>query len=194
MFRIDSTGAAVAQPVLGAAGAVAGYFTEGDPGTGTLPTTVSADWLNTVQEEMLAVIEGAGLTASKTNAGQLLSAILALTGLSAAPATVSTTDATVTDLATVAVAENKSYIIEATVSAKNTDGSERYSAKVIGSFYRATGGNVTQDGSTSMIFENNTGDWGGIDLVADAVNQTVDLQVTGKAATNVVWNGRITIL
>lgn len=41
-------------------------FTEGDPGL-VAPTIVSADWLNGVQEEILNVIEGAGLTPSSSS-------------------------------------------------------------------------------------------------------------------------------
>ena len=36
-------------------------FTEGDPTIPVAATTVSAPWLNAVQEELVAVITGAGL-------------------------------------------------------------------------------------------------------------------------------------
>ena len=52
-----------------------GYFGRGDLTTGALPTTLTADWANMVQEELLAVVADAGLTPSKTNRAQLLAAL-----------------------------------------------------------------------------------------------------------------------
>jgi hypothetical protein len=98
MHRIDSDGTAVALPTPGAVGATVGYFTEGNPGTGVPATVVSADWANAIQEEILAVIVGAGLSADKTLQTQLYSAIkrLRLSGavnsVSSANYTVTTTD------------------------------------------------------------------------------------------------------
>ena len=40
-------------------------FTEGDPAVPVAATTVSAAWLNAVQEELVAVITGAGLELKK---------------------------------------------------------------------------------------------------------------------------------
>ena len=50
-------------------------FTEGDPTTPTAATEVSAEWLNAVQEEVAAVIAGAGIALDKADNGQLLEAI-----------------------------------------------------------------------------------------------------------------------
>ena len=50
-------------------------FTEGDPTVPVAATTVSADWLNAVQEELVAVITGAGLELKKSDNGQLWQAI-----------------------------------------------------------------------------------------------------------------------
>lgn len=75
MFRIDSDSVSPTLPTPSAVGGTVGYFTEGDPGVGILGTKLSADWLNAVQEELAAVIEGAGLTLDKTDPGQLHAAI-----------------------------------------------------------------------------------------------------------------------
>lgn len=75
MFRIDAPGTATVMPTPAVAGSTIGYFTEGNAGTGTPATDVSADWLNTVQEELVGVILAAGLTLDKSNPAQLLSAI-----------------------------------------------------------------------------------------------------------------------
>ena len=50
-------------------------FTEGDPAVPVAATTVSAAWLNAVQEELVAVITGAGLEPKKSDNGQLRQAI-----------------------------------------------------------------------------------------------------------------------
>lgn len=50
-------------------------FTEGDPTIPVAATVVSADWLNAVQEELAAVITGAGLELDKADNAQLWQAI-----------------------------------------------------------------------------------------------------------------------
>ena len=50
-------------------------FTEGNPAVPVAATTVSAAWLNAVQEELVAVITGAGLELKKSDNGQLRQAI-----------------------------------------------------------------------------------------------------------------------
>ena len=50
-------------------------FTEGDPTIPVAATTVSAEWLNAVQEELVAVITGVGLELKKSDNGQLWQAI-----------------------------------------------------------------------------------------------------------------------
>lgn len=52
-----------------------GLFTEGDPGTSTPATVVTAAWLNGVQEELANAIEAAGITLDGENDAQLASAI-----------------------------------------------------------------------------------------------------------------------
>ncbi|WP_185634050.1 hypothetical protein [Burkholderia stagnalis] len=74
MYRIDDATAATSLPVPEAAG-TEGYFTEGNPATGTPATKVRASWLNMIQEEIRGVVVAAGLTPGKTSYGQLLTAI-----------------------------------------------------------------------------------------------------------------------
>lgn len=50
-------------------------FTEGDPTIPVAATVVSADWLNAVQEELAAVITGAGLELDKADNAQLWQAV-----------------------------------------------------------------------------------------------------------------------
>lgn len=77
MFRIDHPSAVAELPTPGAAG-TPGYFGAGDPGSSTAATTVTADWANAIQEEIVGVIVGAGLDLDKANNGQLLAAINAM--------------------------------------------------------------------------------------------------------------------
>ena len=79
MHRIDHSTAAVALPTPNASGS-AGYFTEGNPGGSVPATIVTADWANAIQEELINVLVAAGITPSKVNNAQLLSAISALGG------------------------------------------------------------------------------------------------------------------
>jgi len=78
MQRIDGPSAAAARPAPAPVSGTPGYFTGGDPAVPTAPTAVSADWLNAIQEEVMGVILGAGLTPSKADSAQLLAAIRAL--------------------------------------------------------------------------------------------------------------------
>lgn len=66
MHRIDGAGATVT-----------GQWTEGDPGTGTPATEMTADWFNAIQNEIENVIvTGAGITLNKASNAQLLAALL----------------------------------------------------------------------------------------------------------------------
>ncbi|HEX7821031.1 MAG TPA: hypothetical protein VF463_10480 [Sphingobium sp.] len=61
-----------------APGAIAGLFTDGNPAIGQQATQVRAAWLNDLQENVVAVIEAAGITLEKGDANQLLEALAML--------------------------------------------------------------------------------------------------------------------
>jgi len=65
MFRIDSEGATLDNK-----------YTEGDPSLGVPATVVSADWLNSVQEELSGFIEYNGLVLNKASTTQIQAAML----------------------------------------------------------------------------------------------------------------------
>lgn len=69
MHRIDGAGATSDNK-----------FTEGNPTTGVMATTVTADWCNSVQEEILAVLAAANIEPNKANNAQLLAAMRAIIG------------------------------------------------------------------------------------------------------------------
>ncbi|WP_241300460.1 hypothetical protein [Burkholderia stabilis] len=77
MYRIDDATAAPSLPTPESA-AAEGYFTEGNPATGTPATKVRASWLNMIQEELRGLVTAAGLTPSKTNYSQVAAAVRAL--------------------------------------------------------------------------------------------------------------------
>lgn len=56
----------------------AGEFTNGSVATGVSPTILDAGWFNTIQRELIAVVEGGGLTLDPTDDTQLLAAVKAL--------------------------------------------------------------------------------------------------------------------
>ncbi|MBV8971906.1 MAG: hypothetical protein JO290_06400 [Sphingomonadaceae bacterium] len=91
MFQIDNASAASVLPVPALAG-TPGYFTGGNPATGTPPTTVSADFMNMTMVELINVVTAAGLTPSKTTYTQLTQAIrlLALAAIRSASYAVDT--------------------------------------------------------------------------------------------------------
>lgn len=67
MHKIDTEGATPSNT-----------FTVGSRATGVPATTIGEDWPNAVQGELVAVVEGAGLTLNKADNTQLLQAIRAL--------------------------------------------------------------------------------------------------------------------
>lgn len=193
MERIDSYGAVAVRPTPAAAGSTKGYFTPGDPTTGTPATRLDRDWFNNVQEEIVSIIEAAGITPDKATSSQMLAAIRLLTGIPSNPAPVTTTDATQTTVASVSVAEGEAIAIEATGVGRKSDGSGFYMAKIFGGFHRNASGNVTQDGAAAITGEINDSAWGGLDLVANTSAQAVDVKVTGLAATTIKWNASVKV-
>jgi hypothetical protein len=77
MHRVDTTTAVAELPENKPAG-TPGYFTQGDFNEGIPATTPGQDWFNAVQEELIGLIEGAGLTPSKADYDQILQAVRCL--------------------------------------------------------------------------------------------------------------------
>lgn len=77
MHRIDTANASPALPAPAAAGAP-GFFRKGNALTGVSATTVTADFLNAVQEEIAAVAEANGVALNKADNTQLLAGIRAI--------------------------------------------------------------------------------------------------------------------
>ncbi|MFH1813376.1 MAG: phage tail protein [Pseudomonadota bacterium] len=85
MQRVTRSTAAVALPAPPAGAGSPGFFTGGNPGTGTPATVPGFEWFNGVQEELMYVIEQAGLTGSATDHTKLRQAIQALVAAGTVP-------------------------------------------------------------------------------------------------------------
>jgi len=100
-------------------------------------------------------------------------------------AEVQTTDATVTVVDNITLSDENTYHVEALIVGVKTDGSQRASYHIAGTFYRTSAGNATQQGSTTLLHsEESDANW--------ATTFTVDtndvrVSVTGVAATTIEW-------
>lgn len=74
MFRIDNASAVSVRPTPGPPG-TPGWFTNGNPALAQEATIVDDWWANAVQEEILTVIEQAGLVPDKGSVSQLFEAL-----------------------------------------------------------------------------------------------------------------------
>lgn len=97
--------------------------------------------------------------------------------------TLETTDATVTTLDIIPLDDETTYHIESNIIGVQSGGSNRASYQLTGTFYRS-GGNATQQGSTTVIHSAESASW---DAVFDVSDNDVRIRVTGIAATNILW-------
>ena len=74
MYQIDIATASPTQPPSTAAG-TAGFFTDGNPGTGVPATIVPAEFLNMLMLEVVNAVKGAGLSLNKGTFNQLQQAM-----------------------------------------------------------------------------------------------------------------------
>ena len=104
---------------------------------------------------------------------------------------IKTTDASVTDIAAILVSEGDVFFIEVWVIGKKSDESQRAYYHLEGLFYRNTSGNVTQQGSTTSLSTiESDANWN-TTLNADTTAQTIDVRITGVAATTIFWKAII---
>lgn len=74
MYQTDQATAVASMPTPAAQGSP-GFFTNGNPATGTPATILDADFMNMLMMELANVVTGAGLTLTKNQFNQVLSAI-----------------------------------------------------------------------------------------------------------------------
>lgn len=104
---------------------------------------------------------------------------------------VTTTDATATDIISIPLSEEQTMSIAAQITGRNTDGlSVGYT--ISGAFKRDSGGNVTQVGQqlNEAVHYDDGAAWSGT-LNADTTNQTVDVRVTGEIGVTIKWTARV---
>lgn len=85
MQRVTRSTAVAVLPAPPAGAGSPGYFTGGNPGTGTPATVPGFEWFNGVQEELMHVIETAGLSGSSTDHTKLFQAIQLLVAAGTVP-------------------------------------------------------------------------------------------------------------
>lgn len=74
MFRIDDPSAVGSLPAILTPG-TPGYFGRGNPGAGVRPTTLTVDWANAIQEELVAILTAASVSPVKATRDQVRSAL-----------------------------------------------------------------------------------------------------------------------
>lgn len=105
-------------------------------------------------------------------------------------ASVETTNATVTTLATIPLEDNRTYQIVADIVSRRTGGAagtagDGASYRIIGTFRRVTAGSATLIGSLSVVHSaESQAAW---DCTLTASGNDVLVRVTGAADNNVTW-------
>ena len=99
--------------------------------------------------------------------------------------TVTTSDDTDTDIATVSLAEGDTVSIEVDIVGEQASNNNHATYKLAGLFYRGLAGNVTQVGSTQNVYTIESDSNWNASLVADTSNQTIDVRVQAVASPDV---------
>ena len=101
------------------------------------------------------------------------------------PMYVPTTDATIETVGSGVLPEGRMVEVRASVVARKTDDSAHEAWELVGTFYRPTGGSVTQIGTTTTVHSTATGT--GWTCVMATSAQQVNVRGTGAAATAIDW-------
>jgi hypothetical protein len=106
-----------------------------------------------------------------------------------------TTDATPLDIAKLPLAEGELIEWRGSITARSDDGTERASYTRVVRAYRDVNGNATLAGADTLGTDDETTAGMDVAFAADTTAQTIDLQVTGVASTNIQWSysGTLTV-
>ena len=169
------------------AGGTPGFFTGGNPGTGTPASVPGYEWFNGVQEELIGLILRGGLTASDADLAQVRKSLDRLFGGGLGSFSANTT-LTVDDAGLVLVnASGGARTI--TLPAANALGGRpiRFQIEKTDSSANAVtiqrAGADTIEGGTSVVL---SGQWASVTLVSDGVGSWVLLRQAVPAATSSV--------
>jgi len=101
-----------------------------------------------------------------------------------------TTDATPATIMNIALLDARVCHIQVAGSGVKSDGTDRASYEILGTFYRTGGGNVVQQGATTVLhsIESNAA-WNFAFVLAGT---TVQVKSTGVAATTIKWGANVT--
>jgi len=167
MHRIDQPTAVNTLPTPAAAG-TPGYFTGGNPGTGSPATVLDADWANNIQEELMSILAAASISPLKTANNQVLSAIDFL--ISASPKNFGSPAQYTNQTATLpaSIVENVVYLggsgniltLPTTASTQVGQIIIYVSGGASGSFVAQGSDTIDRGGSTSTTLIVNSYDWG----------------------------------
>lgn len=105
-----------------------------------------------------------------------------------AEATVQTTDATPTQIASVDVAESQCVTVSGRVVFLRDDTTEAGGGEFWGVFHRPTGSSVQAVGSSVVSINENSSGAPTMQLVADTVNEAVSIRCVGEAGKTIDWH------
>jgi len=182
---------------INAAGTAVNYLQIGNAATGNSTTITATGTDANVEIEIAPKGTGATIVTSDLEVnGQLTLDADGTYG--GGPQTLGTSRQTTDDAATVLQATTGIPVgtvlsITADVVAVETDETNRAVYRIHGLFYRNTAGDVTQQGATVSLNTIETDAAWDCDFVVNAGAQTIDLTVTGAAATTVNWKGVLDI-
>ena len=106
-----------------------------------------------------------------------------------------TTDATITTIGQIPVAEGETYMVRAVISGnqyQDQDG-ERILATVERTFYREIGGNIAARSDTLKLTDETTGSLNAVLGYASPPSHNILVKVTGKAGTRMQWSAELTV-
>lgn len=174
--------------ITGTPTTLSGYgITDAVPSSRTVSTTAPLTGGGALSGNLTLAISAASGSAAGTMSTADFTKLAAL-GTSAFTATVATTDAAVTTVATPTIPDNTTSMVTAWVRGYKSDGTQG-GAYLLSATFRSTGAVVTQVGATTQI------------VVAEddaAWNATITaaglVQVTGVAATNIAWTCNGTVM
>lgn len=104
-----------------------------------------------------------------------------------AEASVQTTNATPTEVTSIAVAESQSVTVSGRFVALRDNATEAVGGEYWGTFHRPTGGSVQVVGVPSISIVHNSSGNPSFQLVADTVNETVSIRAVGETSKTINW-------
>lgn len=106
--------------------------------------------------------------------------------------TVTTTNNTATNISTLPLTDERTYYIEAVVCGVKSDGTQRASYKIAGTFYRTAAGFAVQQGSTTTLHSAESDALWNASFNVTGSSNLIQVRVTGVAGTTIKWGCTLT--